>query len=315
MLLSTQDGIGCDLCKQPYREKFIYYSTEILKINFDRSHKLSFVGDSVKSCDICPQCYGQWGEKIVATSGINRSKCDFCGERPSGERYVARLTYVEVDSSKEETNGIVRTVDNYLLIDICQHCIEPILKELEKEMADPITPPPFQLKEIYIGDEMMHARPVQWDGKDFFDGEGRNERGDYINAIAWQTTCPGCGQQIQFGLNDVYIADDGTEDNISCPHCKAGHVPDPMRMKYRDEGLEEPKSTTMNIDSVGEVMKKAILAIEEDQPAPPKMEEVNEAKTHLSARTTADSPFVDPIVEETFPLVGVMVDKLSKLNQ
>tara|TARA_R100001244_G_scaffold25113_2_gene25422 strand:- start:79985 stop:80398 length:414 start_codon:yes stop_codon:yes gene_type:complete len=79
----------------------------------------------------------------------------------------------------------------------------------------------YDLLYVTIGNEEVGARPTAWDAQDET-GQGVDIAGKEINAIAWMTTCPGCGEMVDVLKPGLYIATDGTEFCFSCISCGAG---------------------------------------------------------------------------------------------
>lgn len=80
---------------------------------------------------------------------------------------------------------------------------------------------PFDLKEVRVDNETVHARPIAWDREDF-DGFGNDKAGNPMQPTQFHTTCPACAQLITFALSDLYVGVDGSLDNLVCGSCKAG---------------------------------------------------------------------------------------------
>lgn len=80
---------------------------------------------------------------------------------------------------------------------------------------------PFDLKEVRVGKEVVHARPIAWDREDF-DGFGNDKDGTPMQPIKFHTTCPACAQLMEFALPDLFKGVDGSSDNLVCATCKAG---------------------------------------------------------------------------------------------
>ncbi len=79
----------------------------------------------------------------------------------------------------------------------------------------------YSLLEIHISNETLLARPVAWDVEDA-DGFGNDMNGNPINAVGWHTTCPSCGNLVEFGKEDIYVGRDGSEHNVKCCTCDSG---------------------------------------------------------------------------------------------
>jgi hypothetical protein len=80
---------------------------------------------------------------------------------------------------------------------------------------------PFDLKEVRVGKEVVHARPIAWDREDA-DGFGNDKNGDPMQPTKFHTTCPACAQLMEFSPTDLFEGVDGSSDNLACASCKAG---------------------------------------------------------------------------------------------
>jgi len=78
---------------------------------------------------------------------------------------------------------------------------------------------PYDLLEVKINKEVLHARPVEWSGQDE-DGFGRDKDGEYVHATKWHTTCPGCAQLIEFSMENCAMEDESVF--VSCETCNIG---------------------------------------------------------------------------------------------
>lgn len=118
---------------------------------------------------------------------------------------------------------------------------------------------PFDLRPVKIGKEIVHARPIAWNGTDS-DGFGNDEAGNPITAFRFNTTCPACAQLVEFELSDLFKGTDGSDDNIVCASCKAGidRAPDKeavvakiveTKSPFTDPIAEKLMSTTLIDDS------------------------------------------------------------------
>lgn len=81
--------------------------------------------------------------------------------------------------------------------------------------------PAYDLIDITVGRFKSTARPIEWDGKDE-DGVGNDANGRPINAVMYMTTCPACGQLIQFKSDDLYQSVND-QNNVKCQHCGTGN--------------------------------------------------------------------------------------------
>ena len=61
MLLSSKDGIKCDICGNEFRKKFSYYSYDCHKVDVDvekaETKKATDVEGSIVSFDVCEECH------------------------------------------------------------------------------------------------------------------------------------------------------------------------------------------------------------------------------------------------------------------
>jgi len=55
---------------------------------------------------------------------------------------------------------------------------------------------PYDLLEVTIYDNMLRARPVDWDNKELLG----TDRQDEVIQTKWQSTCPLCGELIEFDI-------------------------------------------------------------------------------------------------------------------
>jgi len=81
------------------------------------------------------------------------------------------------------------------------------------------TIPAYELRYICIGNEVVDARPVQWNGKDYT-GQGRDKDGNIVMPTVYCTVCPKCAQQIQFGVDEIRAEED--KERVICSNCQAG---------------------------------------------------------------------------------------------
>jgi hypothetical protein len=96
----------------------------------------------------------------------------------------------------------------------------------------------YSLLDIVVQGQVSQARPIEWNVPDE-DGFGNDKNGKPIEATGWHTTCPFCAQLIEFHKNDLFIAVDGTENNVKCNGCKAGSTP------KRAQFQPEPKKSVL----------------------------------------------------------------------
>lgn len=69
MLLSTKDGIACDLCGAESRRQFTYYSLEAAKVVVDaeqqRVSKTPDIDRRYLNLDVCERCWEELCAKVL----------------------------------------------------------------------------------------------------------------------------------------------------------------------------------------------------------------------------------------------------------
>ena len=63
---------------------------------------------------------------------------------------------------------------------------------------------PYDLLEVQMYDEILFARPIAWDEEDA-DGFGNNEKGEPVKPVRWMSTCPKCGQLVEFDKTNMHF--------------------------------------------------------------------------------------------------------------
>lgn len=125
--------------------------------------------------------------------------------------------------------------------------------------------PPYALAEISIGDEILNARPIEWD-REIADGEGKDENGDYAVAIKYETACPGCGDSLIF---------EAGMSSVRCPHCGIGedeHT-EVYESPFQDPGdyaqsITAPDADEMTNKEIARAVEDAINEGDAHDPAP-----------------------------------------------
>lgn len=82
----------------------------------------------------------------------------------------------------------------------------------------------YELIDVKIKSELIQARPIRWD-REIADGFGNDKNGEPVESIEFHTTCPYCGNLIQFTRDSLFIDVMGNKYNITCLSCKAGNLP------------------------------------------------------------------------------------------
>lgn len=99
--------------------------------------------------------------------------------------------------------------------------------------------PCYALIDIKIGSVEIKARPVGWNGADH-DGQGNNASGEPLEAIAFHTTCPKCGNLVHFMSQDIYRSVDGAENNIKCRECGSGAEESKIKKNTPQAWIKDP---------------------------------------------------------------------------
>jgi len=60
----------------------------------------------------------------------------------------------------------------------------------------------YDLAPIMVHQELIYARPVEWNGRDV-DGYGHNDHGEELRAIMYAATCPYCANLLSIRSNDL----------------------------------------------------------------------------------------------------------------
>ena len=80
--------------------------------------------------------------------------------------------------------------------------------------------PAYALIEVFVGSEKVSARPVRWDAEDFT-GFGKTETGEDLVVTGYHTTCPFCGNLIDFDSKLIYLDEDENQ-HVKCDSCGVG---------------------------------------------------------------------------------------------
>lgn len=108
MLLSTRDGISCDLCGIILKNKFTYFSVESKGIQVDASKAQVVQLGKDLDVDVCDPCYTKMEEAVrkYVVNGVQRGtiKCDFCPKILSGafKYHVLLIHKVTADRDVKE---------------------------------------------------------------------------------------------------------------------------------------------------------------------------------------------------------------------
>jgi hypothetical protein len=156
--------------------------------------------------------------------------------------------------------------------------------------------PAYDLRDIIIKGEVVQARPIQWDGK-IYDGFGNDENGNPVMPISWVTTCPSCGNMVQFGIKDYVGTKDGI-DVVHCAQCTQDQVPAPP------EPEPVPLGELTNIPDAPKVPSEEDLITEPSTPAVVEAEsKVKKSAVVVSTKPAVSAPALDvgPAIEVNIP--------------
>lgn len=105
MLLTSKDGISCDLCGFIQKNRFTYYSLESKGIQVNTSgNSIAQLGRDL-DIDVCEKCYNDMIEAVkkYIVNGTKRGtiKCDFCPKVHSGNFKYHVLSIHKVTADKD----------------------------------------------------------------------------------------------------------------------------------------------------------------------------------------------------------------------
>lgn len=105
MLLSSKDGISCDLCSMILKNKFTYYSIDSKGIQVNTATaSMAQLGKDL-DIDVCEGCYTAMIEAVkkYIVNGTARGsvKCDFCPKVVSGNFKYHILAIHKVTADKD----------------------------------------------------------------------------------------------------------------------------------------------------------------------------------------------------------------------
>jgi len=124
MLLSSRDGIKCDLCKAEYRTVFTYYSFDCYQIMVNTKNKYTTKAIPKFEFDVCELCYMNFIDTFSPYEvkvGDQFIKCEKCNTKQSGEfkYFYVYLHKVMVDSNTKSTDVERRILESRM----CEKCI------------------------------------------------------------------------------------------------------------------------------------------------------------------------------------------------
>jgi hypothetical protein len=161
---------------------------------------------------------------------------------------------------------------------------------MEFRMSD--EPGPFDLRPIHVHGELLHARPTEWTHEDFSDPDCKSTR--------YESSCPKCGQLIQFGIKDEVVVDsDCAVGDEGCPFWNAiteslddstpvgGYAPSSISVDVSEKdvssrSVKEVVSRAAQ-DLAQKIMPNSLKSPKKSDPEP------------VAINDDSDSPFQDPV--------------------
>lgn len=167
----------------------------------------------------------------------------------------------------------------------------------------------YERIDITVAGDRLTARPSEFS----FDNDGNPTA-----AVRYETTCPKCGNLIDFCVDDVWHAAD--QDHVACSHCGAGkHKQEAEAPKAEPEAepeavAEEPEREPEPVKPVAKVVKAPAPSPEiKIKPQGQIVEEPAKAKVGGARVPDRGCPFIDPIAEGDYvPELMVVCPECSK---
>ena len=122
---------------------------------------------------------------------------------------------------------------------------------------------PYDLREVVIGDETMHIRPIRW-SDDRFDED--------TEVLVYESVCPLVGEKIEIESSDIVLGEDGLE----------------YVYQATDMSSSEKISYVSELNDERDVSPIANVRLDPDK-TPPNM--IEQAKDHHES----NCPFQDPV--------------------
>ncbi|MEM3000669.1 MAG: hypothetical protein QXP41_00555 [Candidatus Nitrosocaldus sp.] len=130
MLLSTKDGIYCDICGTIYKDQFTYFSWESNEVVVNPPN-VSKHGKDL-DIDVCEKCYIAAENKVrqfISNKVIPGTiKCDFCTNVMKGSFIYHKFIIhkVHIDRNKQ-ANGASSVDMNYMDFNIDDACFKDLV--------------------------------------------------------------------------------------------------------------------------------------------------------------------------------------------
>ncbi len=145
MLLSTKDGIRCDVCGSVHRDKFAYYSMDCSVIKVNTAAQMVSPMPGADSFDMCDGCYNEMLSKCKENLGAVRrgqTKCDICPTYMTGVYNYTRSLFTKVNVDIKCKESPMASEKKYMDFNICEKCKSELVnkvnktKELTKDKGD-----------------------------------------------------------------------------------------------------------------------------------------------------------------------------------
>jgi hypothetical protein len=116
----------------------------------------------------------------------------------------------------------------------------------------------YDLIDVIVSGGEVQARPIAWDGEDV-DGQGHDAQGRQLLATRYHTTCPKCGQLVEFETDNIaWVPASGNSPasgHVNCVFCgpevvKANPTPLPPAPPATPVLIEKPIQPGPIIDPI-----------------------------------------------------------------
>lgn len=139
MLISTKDGIACDICGTIYKNDFVYYAATESAISPGVMNR-----STPKEYDICTQCFNRFQDickKYLGKFKPNAIKCDMCPKYMAGKFIYYKIIFDRVivkligeGDNKKFTTDVDKQVLDY---NICENCHASMIQsQINKNKQD-----------------------------------------------------------------------------------------------------------------------------------------------------------------------------------
>lgn len=130
MLLTTKDGIACDMCGGISKNNFTYYSFESKGVKVDIGAQVINQLGSDLDIDVCEKCYNTCIDKVkknLASAVVkNTVKCDFCTKILKGAFTYHILVIHQVLVDKSRTDKSTDVSKNFMDFNVDDDCFRDL---------------------------------------------------------------------------------------------------------------------------------------------------------------------------------------------